>query len=344
MNHTFDRRQFLGGLTAAAALTTSPLWAQGNRFLVGNWGGNYSERFARIVEEPLAARNGLTVVHELGDGPSRKSKLLLERDLSRPSIDIAHLTDYDAYEMTEQEILEKLDTSKLPNLPNLIPGLATDYYIPWAVAVIAIAYNPNKVPKVTSYADLWDPQWKGRVGLNDLTANETCEIAALLNGGSMSNYAPAEEKLRELKSTVEPRVYPTHEHLAAAFANEEVWIMPQYTARILQLKRTGAPIEFVFPTEGSVALSFGAGIPKRAASKDAAYDYLNSLMDPAVAGALASDSLYPAAITNPEMSDEDRALVLIPEADRAKLNVSNPAYKAEQMASLQQWWSRIVKG
>src|SRR3982750_2136794 len=70
--------------------------------------------------------------------------------------------------------LAPLDHSKMPNYTkNAAPAYAKElfdpgnqYSVPWTSGITGIAYDPAKTGrKLTKLADLWDPKFKGKVGM-----------------------------------------------------------------------------------------------------------------------------------------------------------------------------------
>ena len=80
--------------------------------------------------------------------------------------------------------------------------------------------NPNKIKTPpTSFEDLWNPEYKGRVGLYDQIYFNYIYAASLVAVGTMGSVQPAFDKLLEMKEKVQPRLYPSHDALAAGFEN-----------------------------------------------------------------------------------------------------------------------------
>jgi putative spermidine/putrescine transport system substrate-binding protein len=110
----------------------------------------------------------------------------------------------------------------VPNLRHVIKSRAKPYAAPHIHSGKVILANPDRMnPAPRSYNDLWDPRWRGRIGFADGLHMQIIESAAIINGGSPTNFEPAKPKLMELKR-LEPRVYPSNEALAAALKGEEV--------------------------------------------------------------------------------------------------------------------------
>jgi putative spermidine/putrescine transport system substrate-binding protein len=345
MSLLYRRRDILlqGGALLASQLAP-PASAQAGGLTVSNWGGDWNDRIVRVFEKPFSERTGVGIAHELAQVPERKTKLLAERRLPRGTIDIAHMTDADAFEMQIQDVLEELDLTQLPNYQHIYPELQSRYFVPWVYGGVVLLYNPDKIPEPpTSFAALWDKRYAGHVGVIDQIFFNYVYAASLINGGSMTNVEPGFAKLAEMKSSVEPRIYPSHQQLAAAFAAEEIWISANYTARVLQWQADGLPVRMAQPGEGAIAVTFGAVMPKRARNKPAAYAYLNSLLAPKVAGDFAEVSFYAPSIDNADMSPATRKVVEFTEEQRRKLNFVNNDYAARNASAWLDRWNKEFK-
>lgn len=341
------RRDLLLGAGAAAALSLNPrlAHAQSGELVVSNWGGDWNDRTVRFIEAPLVESKGIKVVRALNLEPERKTKLIAERGLPRGSIDVAHFSAGDAFELNEQDVLEQLDLAKIPNYANVRPGLRAPYFVPWVFGGVTLAYNPKYIKEPpTSLVELWNPKYVGKLGVLDQSYYNWIYMAALVGGGRMNQVDPGFAKLAEMRRTMQPKVYPTHQQLAAAFANEEVWISANYSARIAQWAKDGVPVRSSYPKEGAVTIVFGATIPKRARNKDAAYLYLNALLDPKGLGAYSAASMYAPAASNAQMPDDVRAAIDFTPAQQATLHRPDYGYQAKNLGRWQEWWNKEFKG
>lgn len=342
-----DRRSALalaGGAAMAGFLRGSPAVAQSGELVVANWGGDWNERVVAALEKPYVEAKGIRIVHDLVPAPERKAKLLAERRLPRGSIDVAWLSDADAFEMYEQGVLEPLDPKMLPNLANVEEKFRLPYLGTVIFGGVVLMYNPNKIETPpTSFADLWNPKYTGRVGLMDQLYFNYIYAASVTNGGSMGDVSKAFPALLDLKKAVQPRLYPSHQTLAAAFQSEEVWISAEYSARIIQWTKEGLPVAWTYPEEGAILVSFGAGLPKRARNKDAAAFYLNEMLLPKPMGGIAEGTSY--AVTNPkaEMSEETRKRLAFTPEQIAKFNVVDYPYAAKNDPKWVEWWNKEFK-
>ena len=342
-----QRRQLVLGGGAAAALSVlgSGAHAQSGELVIANWGGDWNDRCVKFIESPLVESKGIKIVRALNLEPERKAKLLAEKNLPRGTLSLAQFTAGDAYELHEQGIVETLDYSKIPNAANIRPSLRSPYFVPFIVGGCTLAYNPKfiKAPP-TSFADLWNPEYAGKLGVLDQSFFNWIYMAALVAGGKMNNVDAAWAKLAEMKQKMKPRIYPTHQQLAAGFSNEEVWISANYSARLLQWEKDGVSVRASYPKEGAVTVVFGAIIPKKAPNKDAAYHYLNSFLDPKALGQFCEASMYAPSITNVAMSDALKARIDFTADQSAKLQNVDYAYQAKNIAGWLERWNKEFKG
>jgi putative spermidine/putrescine transport system substrate-binding protein len=342
-----NRRKFIAlsgaSLVAAPMIARQSALAQGGELRVANWGGDWNERVVRAFEAPFINSKGIKVIHELSNPPERKAKLLAERRLPRGSVDVTWLSDADAYEMDQAGVLEPIDQSKIPNWKYIDTKLQVPHIVTWIYGGIVLMYNPNKVPEPKSFADLWNPKYADRVGINDGIYFQYIYAASLAHGGTMSNVDKAFPALLDLKKAVKPRLYPTHQALAAAFNSEEVWISANYSSRIIQWTKEGVPVKWSYPKEGAIFTSFGAGIPKKGLNRDAAYYYLNAMLEPQAAGKIGELTSYPPSTTNAEMPDEIRKTIAFTPEQIQQFNFVDYGYAAKNDSKWVEWWNKEFK-
>jgi len=329
------------GLLAAAAGRT--VEAAEGTLVVANWGGDWNDRTERFVEVPFSQQTGVRVVHDLNMEPERKTKLLAERRLRRGTVDVVHLNDSDAFEMNAQDVLSGLDAARIPNLADTVPVLRKPYFLPWLYSGVVLIHNPAKIPDPPrSYADLWDAKWAGRLGLTNQLYFNYMMMAGLIHGGTMTNAETGKARLLELKSLVKPRIYATHQLLAAALANGEVDLAVNYKARGLQWAHDGIPVQVGYPAEGAIAITFGATLPRRATNLDAAYAYMNAMLEPGAMAGLSSASFYAAANTKAQLSADLRAIIDFSPGEQAKLQSPDYAYVALNTSGWLEWWGKSI--
>jgi putative spermidine/putrescine transport system substrate-binding protein len=326
----------VGGLLPARAAATG-------QAVVGTWGGDYQDLLQKFVADPLLKPAGVEIVFDTANDTVRKTKLMAEKRLPRGSMDIVALTAAGSYEMFQNGTLAELDPALIPNLKYVQPKLRTKYSVPHIYTGRVILYNPSKIKVApSSYADLWNPEYAGKVGVIDIQYQTTIESAALISGGSLTNYEPGKDKLLELKK-LGVKVYPTNEAMAQALKTEEVWMCIMWKARGVMWQNAGIPIEIANPKEGIVLYISDMSIPKNARNKEAAHAWLNSILDPAPQRAFAQAMGYNPTVENADVPVELQGRISFAKEIQDKYLVQDQEYLAKTDPSLQEWWNKVFK-
>ncbi|MEN3350727.1 MAG: putative spermidine/putrescine transport system substrate-binding protein [Bradyrhizobium sp.] len=342
-----SRRHFLsagaGAATMLAAGAPNARAASG-QVVVGTWGGDYGQLLGDLIDKPLLAPKGLEVLQDVANADPRKTKLLAERQSRRGSMDVACLSDSDHYIVAATNVFEPVDAAKVARLDKVFPELRTETAIPHIYSAQVILYNENlvKTPP-TSLADLWDPKWRGRVGLADILYPANTLAAALAGGGGVSNFDPAEKMLMELRS-LDAKIYPSNEALAAGLKSEEVWLTTMWLARGFMWKKAGIPLAHVVPKEGAAAIVFEASVPRNARNKDGGFAYLDAMLDAKAQIAFADKMGYVPTVSDAALPEDLAKQVSLSEADRARLLKPDYKYQTERSQRTLDFWNKQFKG
>lgn len=350
MTYLTTRRQALLGLAATTslmALGTRFAQAQASgRLVLGTYGGDNQRNVEAGLINPTLVPQGIEVVIEPAtDGP-REIKLQAEQRLPRGTYDVVHQQSTVLYRLHAQGLIEDLDTSRITGFDQIEAAASTPYSVPQSMSARVILYNTEFVktpPK--AYADLWSPEFAGKIGLIDQHFLMALAAASLANGGSMSDFEPGKAKLMELKAAG-AKVYPSNEAFGQALATGEIWAGIMLQSRGGQWKSGGSPIELVYPAEGVVLDWWGFAIPKNARNKDAAYAFLNAAVGEAYqvhwAKAMWGTPYTPQALAATDA--ETRKNVEIPAEYAGNLLQLDSAYLQENYTQLRDWWVREFVG
>jgi spermidine/putrescine-binding protein len=135
------------------------------------WGGLWGNGMAQYVDTPFAAKTGYSIIQDRGPTPvERVTKLKI--DLLNQPYDLIQIHDGVVPLAESQGVLEPLDLTS-PNL-QLLKDVPARFRRPGWVAMIysalGIVYNKEQVKKPPrSFADLWDPEYQGRIVLPQIT-------------------------------------------------------------------------------------------------------------------------------------------------------------------------------
>lgn len=175
--------------------------------------------------------------------------------------------------------LAPLDHARLPNYAaNVDPAYRNEafdrgnvYTVPWTSGITGIAYDPAKVKRpITKIDDLWDPAFKGKVGMFADT-QELGNFAMLSLGVDPATSTPddwrrAAGKLREQKAAGIPRNYYDQNYVDA-LGKGEVWITQAWSGDIFQKNVSdGTDFRFVIPDDGGNIWTDNFAIPVTAAN------------------------------------------------------------------------------
>jgi putative spermidine/putrescine transport system substrate-binding protein len=340
-----SRRATLAGAAFAAAAGLPGLArAQSKQAVVGTWGGDYGELLRQNIDVPLMQPQGIEILQDVANADPRKTKMLAERQARRGTMDVSCLSDTDMNMMAAQNTLDTLETDRLKRAGHIVQALRKPYAIPHIYSALVLLYNPDKVSTPpTSFADMWDPKYRGRVGLSDILYSTNTFAATMAGGGSFSDYKPAQAKLMELRS-LDAKIYPSNEALAAALKGEEVWMTPMWLARGFMWQKAGIPLRHVVPKEGAYAIVFEAGIPKNSRNKDHAYAYLDAMLQAQAQTAFADRMGYLPTVTDASLPPEIAKQISLTEAEQARLRAPDYDYLLRAHGEILDFWNKQFKG
>lgn len=174
--------------------------------------------------------------------------------------------------------IEKTNSADLPNLKGVYPQFiqaCRNTGVPETYSLIGIAYNPDKVSAPQSWADLWKPEYHGKLGMTTPASNLGFGVvieAAKLAGGSEDNLDPAWAKLHALGPFV---VAPSPESLAQLFERGEVSIAPMWNNDAAILALHGLKLKFVQPQPGAIVVVSCMDVIKNTAQPQLARAFIN---------------------------------------------------------------------
>ncbi len=220
--------------------------------------------------------------------------------------DVVHPSDYMIGVLIREGLLKKLDQGKLPNTKNLDAGLvsaygdALDYLAPYQMGTQAIVYNSETVTNPpTSWADLWNTDYKGRIVAVDdnrvIIGMTLLTLGYDVNSTDEAQLKEAKQKLIELMPNI--RVFDSDSPKSPLLAGDVdlgiIWNGEAFLA-----KQENPAFEYVFPEEGSIIFYDGMGIPTNAPHPDISYAWFNYMMQGDVSWLTLVDYPY----TNPNQA------------------------------------------
>jgi len=209
-------------------------------------------------------------------------------------------------QMRELNYLVPLDHSRMPNFfkyadptaknPTFDPG--NKYTVPWQSGITGIAYNPKYIKrKITSFDDLFDPAYKGKVGM--FADNQDLPNFALVGIGvdpaksTEGDWRRAADRLKQQRDEGFVRAYYQQDYISP-LSKGDLWITMAWSGDIFQANAStpGLDLKFVVPEQGAVVWTDNLCIPRYAHNPVAAMELINFYYQPKVAAMVAEYVSY----------------------------------------------------
>jgi spermidine/putrescine-binding protein len=350
------RRDFLA--TAAAAAAAAPFakigsasaQAKPDQIVVMTWGGRHGDVMAKGIDKAFTEATGIKVVQDRSaDPPQRITKLKL--GLNNQMVDIVQLPDTLAPLGVRQGVLEPIDPKapQLTNLKDVYPNLLLSHWVAMIYSPIGMVYNTKEIKNPpTSWADMWRPEFKGRIVLPEISnsvGNYIISIGAMAAGKSPKDADAGFEMLKRIVD-LQPIWQKETDSMVQSMANGEglITYLPKthgYTAQ-----DRGGSVLWAFPKEGAITYGSGTAIAKNTKNLDAALQYLNFTLDPKLQTYYTQIANYPGS--NSKMIDfllpnlQER--VRFTKDELANMIGLDQEFMSDVRAEWTDRWNRIVAG
>lgn len=315
---------------------------------------NWTEYISEQVVKDFTKETGIEVIYSTFDSnEAMYAKLKLmngsgEYDVAFPGTDFVD-------KMRKEGMLEPLDHSKLTNFGNLGKTFINapfdpdnKFSIPYLWGSSGIAVNTKRIDKasLTSWNDLWKPEYEGRVMLmNDIRDVFTMSLLTLGYNGSTKNPAEikqAYEKLTKLMPNV--RTFNS-DAPRMPFMEGETYLGLAWNGEVIMAQDQGMPeLDFVYPTEGAIMWMDNMVIPKNAKNNDNAHKFIDYILRPKNAAIISEEIGYgsPNEAAKKEMPAELASNPIVyPPPELLKHAMFREDVGDEVMALYQQYWDRL---
>jgi spermidine/putrescine transport system substrate-binding protein len=307
-----SRRRFLGRMgvgLGAFALAPSILAACGDDDETESGSGTTVARTEsdtlRISNWPLyideetvgdfETASGMSVdyTEDVNDNEEYFAKIREQLDRNQDiGADMFIVTDFMVARLIGLEWLAQFDPANVPNKSNLVASLQgvdfdpdRTYSLPWFSGFSGIAYNLEVTGReITSTADLWDPEFKGKVtlfsdlrdGLGQVLLSQGVNFD---DGVTEEQIQAAADKVAEEKSKGQIRRFTGNDY-SDDLVSGNVAIAQAYSGDVAQLMLDNDNLRFVVPEEGAVLFSDNMAMPKTTRNLAGAEEWMNYVYDP----------------------------------------------------------------
>lgn len=277
------RRQFgfLAAGAAAAGLLPFPARAANGSMVAATFPGNWEDAYRRVLT-PLVSQAGFDLTIAPALAQDQLAKIMASPD--SPAYDTLLMSPGQMAIALENDLIQKIDTSRLANWSKLDPAFQGEYGPTVTVEVNGIAYNPDLVPAPKGYADLFEnPAFAGKVswtGFGSNTAVMAYTQLATIYGSGPDDMDAVFKLFADHPENLAGVVDSTNSQMSL-YQQGEIAVFMCSTGNVAKLKSLGLNAEFVHPETGSPAAPVNIHLTKGSANLDAAYAYMDAAISKA---------------------------------------------------------------
>lgn len=300
-NGSISRREFLGrtglGIAAAVVATNMPglltstaeaaeQGKLGDRLALATWPNYHSQENLDAFSKTTGARVSMSVF-------GSNEEMLAKLQAGGSGWDVLVPTNYTISTYVGLGLIEPLDLSRIPNFDasafqqkfmaqGTVDGKV--YAVPKNWGTTGMLYDAGKLKNGPgSWKEFWAAAQgpaSGRTIVHDyqLTAigNALKSFGYSFNSLDPKELADAEKMLIEVK----PHLFAINSDIQPSMRSGDAWLAMSWTGDASQLHRDNAQMQFELGKEGGELWSDFFAIPKSSEHKDAAYAFINYLLDP----------------------------------------------------------------
>ena len=306
------RFTILASILAASAATYIPFASAQETLVINSWGGTYEKLQKERVFEPFEKANNVKV--QVATVYSADMLAQLRAQKNSPQYDVVQFSGGQEVVAAKEGLLAPMKPEDLPNAKYLYPfatqGMARGEGPVELITTIGLLYNEKTAPKVpTSWKDLWDPVYGDHLVLTDLSNSYGLLALLMMNqvwGGSLDNTKPGLDKAKELLD--HSVIINASPEVQQNFAQNDAWLAPFSQDYAYVIRKSGQPVKFVVPKEGTPAVYFTANLVAGRPNSAMAKKLIDYLLSPEVQAAFAREMRYSPTnsktVLDPEVAKE----------------------------------------
>ncbi|KAB2674289.1 ABC transporter substrate-binding protein [Brucella tritici] len=284
----------------ATTILSSPAAAQDTLYFAG-YSGDFQTMFEKEIVPGFEAKNDVKVVYVTGNSSETIAKLQAQK--GSQEINVALVDDGPMHQAVQFGLCDPV--ADAPVYDDVYDVAKVSVFGGKAVGVGLIAtgitynkelFDKNGWPAPTSWNDLTDGKFAQRVTSNPISGTyglNTLVMFARMNGGSEKNIEPGFDAIRDKLAPNVLSWSSSNAQLAQMFQNGDIDLGVWGSSRAVALKKTGFPVEFVYPAEGAPAIVASACAVSGNTLPEKAQAFLQYLVSPEVQAKLATQGFGP---------------------------------------------------
>lgn len=270
-------------MVISSKLTGSVTKAGAKTLTIYNWGDYIDPSLIAKFQK----KYGYRVVYQTFDS---NEAMLTKIQQGGTSFDVIVPSDYMISKMRGEHLLLPINQKQVPNLKyidsrflNLSFDPKNHYSVPYFWGTVGIVYNPKMLggSKITSWNDLWDKKYRNQILLVD-SAREIVGMGLdslhySVNDTNEKHLNQALQKLKQLTPNIKAIVGDENKLL---LPRKEAVIGVLWSGDAVEIMDENPELTYVIPKEGSNVWFDNMAIPKGAANKKGAEQFINFMLDP----------------------------------------------------------------
>ena len=248
-----------------------------------NW-GNYID--PELIKE-FEAETGIQVIYETFDSNDAMEAKLKQ---GGTRYDIVFPSESSITKLVNQNLLQKLDHSKIKGLENISPFLlnspvdkGNQYTVPYFWGTVGIMVNTKYIDpeSIQTWNDLWKEDFKNKVlvldGNREALGMALQSLGYSLNSKNEDELKTAEQKPKELKPNVRAVL---NEEIKTMMKLEEAPIGMGYSGDAAAVAEENPNVQYILPKDGSAVWTDNFAIAHTAVNIEGAYAFINFMLRP----------------------------------------------------------------
>ncbi|MHA6641195.1 extracellular solute-binding protein [Mesorhizobium sp. A623] len=328
--------KYLATSAIALALMAGPAHSEASTLRLLTW-GNYAPD--KVIEMFEAKYPDIKVEVTFSNNEEMVAKLRATGgagfDLAQPSHDriFSAQKEFNIYKPLD---LSKINTDAMD--PKLLEGVKANttidgevYAVPMEWGTSGLMVDKTKAPNIKNWADLCDPQYKGRTSMR-LRRTILLGMAFSMGKDPFAAYGDLGEYQKLLDEVTEKLIackdniktyWKAGDDLSALMLSGEVIASETWDSTAYKLYGQNPNIVFVPPATGALAWIDTFAMPRKGEADDAAYKWINFVMQPEIVPLMSAQSGAIVAVKD--------GISMMPEDKRAAVEA---AFKPEDIANL----------
>lgn len=248
---------------------------------VYNWGEYMDESVLKSFEKDT----GIKVIYEMF---TQNEDMYMKLKEGGSNYDVIFPSDYMLEKLIDEDMVQKINTSNIPNMKNIGKEYLNmeydpkqEYSIPYLWGTVGILYNSKLVKeKVDSWDILWNKKYDKKIIMMDST-RDSIGISLIRNGFSMNTRNLDELEIAKkdlIKQKPIVRAYLVDE-MKSQMVNEEAYLAPAYSGDAIDAMYENEDLRYSVPKEGTNLWFDTMAIPKNAKHVKNAEKFIDYILE-----------------------------------------------------------------